>query len=360
MNKRKFNEKLYNLYCLFAGRIPKGYAPLPPVIIWFMTYRCNLRCKMCGFYGQGGNIPDAKNELNFEEMKSVIDDIKKSYSLYPYKPFIGLIGGEPFIHPKIFEVLEYLKKSGFSFSITTNFVLLNKDKIDRLAKIGIKDLRVSLDGPQDIHDEIRSVKGTFEKTINNLRYFRRIDKNTPIKLNCVINPINLSRIQEIIPYAKELDASCSFQHLSFIDEAHRNENITVSKDIFGEDMYIDATSMTLSKNDVALLKPKYFEIIDECKRQNIEVSFTPKLSPDNFEDYYFDLSGYVHQERCFWPWGTARITPEGNIYSCMYYIFGNLRSGSFNSIWNNDRAKKFRSELKKRNLFPGCIRCCKI
>ncbi|NJD54190.1 MAG: radical SAM protein [Candidatus Methanoperedens sp.] len=360
MNKRKTLEYAYNLFCFLNSKLPKGYSALPPVIIWFITYKCNLRCKMCGFYGQGGKIPDVQNELSFDEIKIVIDGLRKSYQFYPYKPYIGIIGGEPFIHPKIFEILEYLRKSGFSYSVTTNFVLLNEEKINRLVKIGINDLRISLDGPRDIHDEIRSARGTFDKMFNNLRYFRSIDKKTPIRLNCVISPMNLSRIQEIIPYAKELDASLSYQHLVFIDDAHRNENTKISNNIFDEDMYVDATSMTLSKNDVALLNKKYIEITDECKRQYVQVSFMPDLSVNDFDDYYFDLSGYVHQERCFWPWGTARITPEGNIYSCMHYIFGNLRNSSFKNIWNNERARKFRYTLKTIKLFPGCIRCCKI
>lgn len=360
MNKRILIEKGYNLYCLLVSKLPKGYAPLPPVIIWLITYRCNLRCKMCSIYGQGARVPDVTNELSLEEIKAVIDDLNESYKFYPYKPFIGFIGGEPFTHPNIFEILEYLKKNGFSCSITTNFALLNEEKIDRLAKIGIKDLRVSLDGPKEIHDEIRSSKGTFDKTIKNLRYLRSCDEKIPIRLNCVISPMNLNNIHEIIPYAKELDADCSFQHLVFIDKEHQDANKTVSKKLFDEEMYMDATSMTLSKNDVAQLDSKYYEIIEECRKQRVTVSFTPDLKPNDFEGYYLDISDYVHQERCFWPWGTARITPEGNIYSCMFYIFGNLRHGSFNGIWNNEKARKFRSNLKKEKLFPGCIRCCKI
>lgn len=360
MNKRKLLEKGYNLYCYIASRLPEGYAPLPPVIIWTLTYRCNLRCKMCIYYGQGGEIPDGADELSFDDIINIIDNIKKSYRFYPYKPFIGLIGGEPFIHTRIFDILEYLKKNGFACSVTTNFASLDKEKIERLAKIGLNDLRVSMDGPGEIHDNIRSVKGTFDKMIKNLTYLRRIDKKIPIRLNCVISPMNLDRINEIIPYAKKLNADCSYQHLIFIDDEHRNANRLFSKKILNEELSIDATSMTLSEQNILQLKEKYNEIIDECNRQEVNISFTPDLKPDDFEGYYLNLNGYVHQDQCFWPWGTARITPEGDVHSCMHYIYGNLKTDSFKVIWNNERARKFRSNLKKIKLFPGCIRCCKI
>src|SRR4030067_1878713 len=103
--QRKISEQCYEIYRKIAYNLPNAYIPLPPLIIWSITYNCNLRCKMCPYYGEGGKLPDFKKELSLDEIKEVIDDIKRSYKYYPYKPYIGIIGGEPFIHPNIFEVL---------------------------------------------------------------------------------------------------------------------------------------------------------------------------------------------------------------------------------------------------------------
>ncbi len=359
--KRKLLEKSYEIYSKGVYYLPECYIPLPPLIIWVITYRCNLRCNMCTFYGEGGKLPDSKYELPIGDIEAVIHNLKHSYENYPYKPYFGIIGGEPFIHPHIFEIFKYLKDNGFRYAVTTNLVLLNDEKIAKLLTIGISDLRISLDGPEKIHDQIRNLPGAFNKVMTNLKKIRCDEKGKkiPVRFNCVICPENINYLADMPAIAKEFNADLSFQHLMFIDETHEKANYEVTRRLLGEELSMDATKMRLSKKQVEIAKMNIKKMLEIADNLNVKVSFTPDLKMEEFDNYYFNLDTYVHNIKCDWPWGCARITPYGDVLTCLYKI-GDLKTESFKKIWNGQRAGKFRKTLKNIKLFPGCIRCCKI
>ena len=65
---------------------------------------------------------------------------------------------------------------------------------------------------------------------------------------------------------------------------------------------------------------------------------------------------------CLSPWIAAYIFPDGEVKPCLNlsYSFGNALSGRFTELWNNDKAIKFRSFLKRRKAFPACCRCTEL
>ncbi|GAG99570.1 unnamed protein product, partial [marine sediment metagenome] len=68
------------------------------------------------------------------------------------------------------------------------------------------------------------------------------------------------------------------------------------------------------------------------------------------------------RRKCFFVWGTLFISPNGDVMPCQFYPdykLGNIRDAKLKEIWNNEKYRKFRLELKK-GLFPGCARCCKL
>ncbi|MHB9027332.1 MAG: hypothetical protein ACYC9O_01035, partial [Candidatus Latescibacterota bacterium] len=63
-----------------AYRFGNGNAPFPETISLLLTHRCNLRCKMCGQWGENGwarKLPKdvVAAELEFERLISFLDDI---------------------------------------------------------------------------------------------------------------------------------------------------------------------------------------------------------------------------------------------------------------------------------------------
>jgi Fe-coproporphyrin III synthase len=344
--------------------MPDGKTILPFAIVIEPTMRCNLRCFMCPFYGENGTPPDIKNELSTEKFIKIIDKISQAYRNYPYKPLIGLTGGEPFVRQDIFKILKYIKKKGLKYSITTNFSLLDESKIKLLSESPPSDLRISIDGPEEIHDMIRGVKGTFKRTtdaISTIRKNKRT-KNLKIVLKCVMSQKNIDHIHEMVPIAKKLGTDLSFQHLYFLDNEHDIENKKVTKKYFGKEIENPVVNLIVppTKEEVSKLISQIKRAKKLAKKLDVNIDFLPPMKEKDIPRYYSDLKNYTNSKVCGTPWSTIRINPKGDVYPCFLYNYGNLLEEDLKKIINNKKARKFRKALKKEKLFPSCIRCCKI
>ena len=126
-----------------------GVAP-PATLMISPTLRCNLRC-----YGCGAATHDTSKELTFEEVDRILSDATNSGINW----FL-ILGGEPFMLPWLLDIVE--KYSRGAFQIYTNGLLINDEKIERLASLGNAAVSISVDGLQPQHDARRG-PGTFEK-----------------------------------------------------------------------------------------------------------------------------------------------------------------------------------------------------
>jgi MoaA/NifB/PqqE/SkfB family radical SAM enzyme len=88
----------------------------------------------------------------FDVLLKVVDEV------YKYGASLIIRGGELFLYPRIIELLAYIKSKSMPLSIETNGVLLKK-YAEALVKLKVDNLLISLDGPEDIHDYVRGVKG---------------------------------------------------------------------------------------------------------------------------------------------------------------------------------------------------------
>ncbi len=124
---------------------------------------CNLKCKHC--YNNSSCL--SNSFMTFDDFKKVCFELRQ---LDIQK--IQVIGGEPFCHPQIMQMLEYAS-SVFSFiEIFTNGTLITEDTCSFIKEKGIK-IAVSVYSyiPKE-HDKITMVSGSFNQTykfINKLK-----------------------------------------------------------------------------------------------------------------------------------------------------------------------------------------------
>jgi radical SAM protein with 4Fe4S-binding SPASM domain len=87
------------------------------------------------------------------------------------KLFFPFLNGEPFLHPKVFEWLDYMEAEGAPFCLFTNASLLNKEKIDKL--ITYKCLRYMMcsinAATKETHEKVMGLKN-FDTVVENVRY----------------------------------------------------------------------------------------------------------------------------------------------------------------------------------------------
>jgi radical SAM protein with 4Fe4S-binding SPASM domain len=159
-----------------------------------ITRKCNLRCKHC--YSNSGIKLD--DELTTEEIKAIIDQLADMGVLA-----ITFTGGEPLLHPDLFEVMEYARKKPLTLLLFTNATLITPKIVEKLKELHIYKVHVSIDGPDDkTHDQFRGVTGAFKKTLHGINLLKNagIDVQTSVS----ITKFNYKKVKEILHLITDL------------------------------------------------------------------------------------------------------------------------------------------------------------
>lgn len=126
-------------------------ADYPLLVDLELSSVCNLRCPMCYTISD-----DFKNQVNTGLMgeslfKKIIDEI--SGKVFAIRLSLR---GEPFLHPKIIELIEYAKAKGIKeVSTLTNGSLLKEKTIQEMIKAGLDWITISVDGVGKTYERIR-------------------------------------------------------------------------------------------------------------------------------------------------------------------------------------------------------------
>ena len=118
-------------------RIDSLSAPL--LVTWQLTRDCDLAClHCCTDSAPGKKLPD---ELSEAEALRVAREIADAGV-----PYVMLAGGEPLVSPSFWPVAELLGDAGVSLKIETNGQKVDRAVAERLARLPIRSVQVSLDG----------------------------------------------------------------------------------------------------------------------------------------------------------------------------------------------------------------------
>ncbi len=128
----------------------------PPFLFFSLTNACNLRCRGCWV-----TPPDLATTLPIESMENAIRAGQKE-SVY----FYTLLGGEPFLAPTMWEIIERHPEA--YYQIITNGQFLTLENVKRLKKLGNVSPLVSIDGLEAESDARRGV-GTYAKSLEGCR-----------------------------------------------------------------------------------------------------------------------------------------------------------------------------------------------
>ena len=138
--------------------------PPGPVVIWNLIRRCNLTCKHCYSISADKDFP---GELTTEEIYRTMDDLK-AFRV----PVLILSGGEPLLHPDIFDIAKRAKAMGFYVGLSSNGTLVDDSNIDKIAECDFNYVGISLDGIKETHDKFRRMEGAFEASLEGIRRCR--------------------------------------------------------------------------------------------------------------------------------------------------------------------------------------------
>jgi Fe-coproporphyrin III synthase len=342
---------LKTLYYDLPRRLFQGRALPCRNLVFELTYRCNLSCRMCSIMNEIATRENLRKETELDK-----DEILEIINQLPSGSNITFTGGEALLKKGIDEILGKTGKK-YKITIATNGAIL-KNHSDLLVKAGVRAVGVSLDGPPDIHERIRNQEGLFEKVQNGLHALieAKRTKRSPIpavNINAVILRENYASLPQVVKIVKEIGLdSCSFQ---IFDPSLRRSGIAPDENLNDE----ESPMAYVEEIEAPTLRTCLNEVIEEGRKHHVSVAFSPSLTADQIVSYYrrvFDLGDW----RCHFPWQTIRVSPYGDVYPCLNYRIGNLREQPLKALWNSERYIGFRQTLATKSIFQACIGCCKM
>jgi len=169
---------------------------------------CNIRCRYCFHRNKSLHIDSSKNEfMKISMFEYIINNLCESY---PGEEKIEIIwhGGEPLLagkkfFAKIVEIQEKLfkeKRKVIVNNLQTNTTLINEEWIPILKHPSFC-IGVSLDGPKEIHDQLRlekNNKGTFTKVMHSVSLL--IKNKIPVSAVSVINNNHLGKVKKYFDF----------------------------------------------------------------------------------------------------------------------------------------------------------------
>jgi len=339
INKTKFilSGLHYFLHINLSRRI-NCFFPAPLLVNLEITKRCNLRCIHCDIRKTPETYNDIINkEFSTSEVKEIIDSLKSLGTKY-----ISISGGEPFLRKDIFELIDYIKNAGMGLHISTNGLLITEEVAKRINDSGLNTVSISLDAASpELHDEIRGVKGSFEKAVEAIKILVNSEnKHTQVGISPIITNLNLYELPKLVDFAKDLGA-----------DAIRFQPWHVSLGHNETDRLLNITNERLTDLDYTME-----QIISKAKNLGIYTNTDTYLR--GVRKYFENKEGI--DVECFAGSFTCNISWLGEVVACAFIpSLGNVRNEPFENIWNSRRFIEVRKDITKGKC-PKCWMGCFI
>jgi MoaA/NifB/PqqE/SkfB family radical SAM enzyme len=330
----------------------------PEHVVIDLTNRCNEQCLGCWTYSPllGEKAPAREwvmQELRFEVVKKLINELAKMGT--KRIRFTG--GGEPFLHPQIMELIEYVKKKGMICAVTTNFTPINEKRLQKLMDGGIDDLAVSLwaGSPQTY---VRMHPGRtvddYMKIVENLRYLSSRRNGNPFITLCnVISNLNYLEAEAMWDLALDVKANAIY--------------FTVVDTVPGK---TDALLLSEEQSKVLIQKMNFI------KQKAVSLPEGRKIKLDNFEGFMRRIADknvsngeydkdFIDTIPCYIGWTFVRIMANGDVCPCCRGVSiptGNVNQQSFSDIWHGELHREFRCKAKyakKTDPYFAKVKCYK-
>ena len=132
---------------------------------------CNLRCIMCFQIDESfTSNNNFMGNMDIDFFKKIIDEAAEGGT----KAITLASRGEPTLHPKLGEMLEYCSGKFFELKINTNGIILKDKLIHQILKSGVTDMVFSIDSYTKKDYESIRIQGVFETALNNIKRFKEI------------------------------------------------------------------------------------------------------------------------------------------------------------------------------------------
>ena len=338
-----------------------GHAgPLPMGAVFEATMRCNLTCEFC-YVGTLLNIEgEWRQELSIDVVRRAFPEANGLQ--------VSRTGGEIFMRKDILDVMDVFREKGYVCGfLTTNGTIISEERAEALADLAsrgfLKHISVSIDGPGELHDKARGVKGTFERTSAGLRRLQAAAKrkHAPLRIsvNTTVAHETLDALTEMVDVAQSLGVDAiGLNHLMYSTPAEVDETIRL---LGTGDKSMISTFVTDDPGlDPAKVGRQVAILRERCRERGVRFDMRPKVHTPLVPPYY--TPGTPLEGRCLYPFLYARVSFSGKAYFCPFIRIevGDLTEQSLEQVWTGERYVDLRRRLVENGIFPVCRRCCKV
>ena len=289
---------------------------LPVALSFEPTTSCNLRCPECpsglrSFTRPKGMLED---DLFRRTMNELADTL--TYLIFYFQ-------GEPYLHPKFLEMVQYASKKGIYTATSTNAHYLTDANARKTVESGLDRLIISIDGTtQDVYQQYR-VGGKLHKVIEGtkavLKWKRELKSKTPhvIFQFLVVRP-NEHQIEDVKKLAKSLGVDEVGLKTAQIYDYEGGDPLIPTLDRYSR--YARHPDGTYSIKN---------RLLDHCWKM----------------------------------WHSCVITWDGLVVPCCFdkdadHRLGDLKTQSFKHLWFSEPYKNFRQSLiQSRSEIDMCKNC---
>jgi MoaA/NifB/PqqE/SkfB family radical SAM enzyme len=314
---------------------------LPLNLTFSVTNLCQSKCKTCSIWQLYREHPEKYHtELSLDEIGKIFKSMGHIY-------VFNISGGEPFLRPDIVQIIElackYLTPGIIHIptnAISSRLIIKRVDQIVTLLKRNHPHVRLtikpSLDHIGDKHDEIRGVKGNFEKVMwlyKRLKALKPHYPNLHVELGTVISRWNVNDIDEISKFVQTLGP-----------DSYRNEIAEQRSEMFNQQDPITPDPQAY-RNAIDFF-------VAQIKENNRKKVLFQRIT-NAFRLVYYHLAIRIMEQNrqvipCYAGISNVHMTPYGDIWPCCTLGYdqsmGNLRDFEydFKRLWISETARQIR------------------
>jgi MoaA/NifB/PqqE/SkfB family radical SAM enzyme len=313
---------------------------LPYKVTFVATYHCNFRCEMCNIW--------QKKSVN--EMTP--DEIALFFERWSQFRWVHLTGGELFMRRDLDDVVAAIQRSCRSlfllnFPTTGWFGDKTLKLVERTLERGVGRLMVtiSLDGPKALHEEMRGLKGSWDRAIETYRRLRGIKRAnfqpvigmTLLTKNADCVEATIQAVREVIPDFKRTELHLNIGH----ESGHYFDNLGQAQTV-DHSRVARAIARHRERNGTGIHPVHFLENRYQA------------LVPNYYETGRSPLPCSALSTSCF-------IDAYWNLFPCSIWDekIGNLRDVGFDfeALWNSPQRLALRRNVVEENC-PHCWTPC--
>lgn len=264
--------------------------------------------------------------------------------------------GEPLMHPRFFDMVQYAVARGVAVSVNTNLSLLTTRSAARFAQSGMDAVYVSVDAASAPAYEWIRDGGRFDRLERNMLRLRdaiaRHGSGPRVEVTAVAMRENLDELADLVALAQRWGVrTLNVQHL-----CHDFGEETLPKRYAPMRAFVAA--QTLVGYDPERVASAFARARAAAERHGIALRL-PRVVP---VAHAADTPG---RERCDWPWRGPYVAYDGTAMPCCMVAtpdraaLGNVFDEGVEAVWNNPAYEAFRRRLSSAEP-PEICRSCSV